>query len=183
VAQLWLRSNDAEEWTPFRMTARAYDLSVHPPRPLDEEGEPGSSPRVTAGSVAVVGAGDGARSFALVVSANAGARVNGLPLAAGLRALVDRDEIQAPSFGTCYFSTEELAVVEPLPDAAHVPHCPRCRLPVEPESPAVRCPACQLWHHQTSDYPCWTYAATCAVCPQPTRLDGAYQWTPAEVWS
>ena len=44
-------------------------------------------------------------------------------------------------------------------------------------TPAVQCPACGRWFHQSAELPCWTYSDHC-LCPQPTALDCGYQWTP-----
>jgi hypothetical protein len=104
--------------------------------------------------------------------------VNGLPLRAGLRTLQDRDELRVPGLGPLYFSTERIARIEPLPTEPDALSCPRCRDRIAAGSPAVRCPGCGLWHHQTEDRPCWTYAETCALCPQPTAADAGYRWTP-----
>lgn len=107
--------------------------------------------------------------------------LNGLPLVAGIRALCDRDEIRS-SDGTSYFySVEELARVTPLPSTDAALMCPRCRQQIEQGTDAVLCPQCRLWHHQSDDLPCWTYAPTCAMCPQPSALDAGYQWTPMEL--
>ena len=107
--------------------------------------------------------------------------VNGLPLLAGFRVMRDRDEIRLADGSSGFFSTEALARVSPMPATDRPMSCPRCRQRVEPESPAVSCPACGLWHHQLDDRPCWTYAPTCSLCPQPTALDAGFQWTPTEL--
>jgi hypothetical protein len=104
--------------------------------------------------------------------------VNGVPVLGGLRVLSDRDEIRVAGVETWFFSTEELARVEPMPVAGKPIVCPRCRQRIDTDILAVKCPACSLWHHQSDDLPCWTYAPTCALCPQPTQLDSGFQWTP-----
>jgi hypothetical protein len=108
--------------------------------------------------------------------------VNGLPLLAGLRALCDRDEVRVGEL-RFFFATERLARVEPLPGAAQPIYCARCKDVIVPGADAVRCPdpACGLWHHQCNDTPCWTYAPTCALCPQPTDLGASYRWTPEDL--
>jgi hypothetical protein len=107
--------------------------------------------------------------------------VNGVPLTTGIRVLDDRDEITAPGRGSVFFSTERLARCEPLPPAERPLVCPRCRQPIAIGSPAVRCPRCALWHHQSAELPCWTYSPTCALCPQPTALDAGFRWTPEDL--
>jgi len=125
----------------------------------------------------------GYEAWLLLAARGMDAAINGLPLAGGLGVLSDRDEIRWKGSPTLYFSTETLARVEPLPDSDHEMICPRCRQPIEPGSPAVRCPrrSCGVWHHASERYGCWAYAATCALCPQPTPLDAGYQWTPEDV--
>jgi hypothetical protein len=103
-------------------------------------------------------------------------RVNGLPSAAGIHVLRDRDEIVVNGRRR-YFSSEQLARIAPLPSDARV-SCPRCRQPIDAESEAVRCPRCRVWHHEARELPCWTYANTCAICAQPTAFENGYQWTP-----
>jgi len=107
--------------------------------------------------------------------------VNGLPLQVGIHVLADRDEIRIGGSGSVFFSTERLAHCEPLPASDRALFCPRCRQPIEPGSPAVRCPQCALWHHQSTELPCWTYSPTCALCPQPTELDAGFRWTPEDL--
>lgn len=122
----------------------------------------------------------GREEWHLVAASGSTIAVNGLPLSAGLRTLLDRDEIRAPGLGRVYFSAERLANVEPLPDLAHDASCPRCRQRIEPGAFAVCCPGCDLWHHQSEDLPCWTYAATCAMCQQSTAAHAGFRWMPED---
>jgi hypothetical protein len=107
-------------------------------------------------------------------------RVNGEPLDAGIRVLRDRDELLVAGRRS-FFSSETLAVVEPLPVVDRPPVCPRCKTAIEPGTLAVRCPQCRIWHHQSEEMPCWTYAPLCALCPQPTPLDAGYRWSPEDL--
>jgi hypothetical protein len=104
-------------------------------------------------------------------------RVNGIAVDAGMRVLRDRDELVAGG-ERCFFSSELLAVVVPMPAAERAVICPRCLLEIVPGSPAVRCPRCSVWHHQTDEYPCWAYSPTCSLCQQPSALGAGFQWTP-----
>lgn len=108
-------------------------------------------------------------------------RVNGSPVDTGILVLRDRDEICAGA-QRLFFSTEQLAVVAPYPGAVRPAFCPRCKLEIESGSPAVACPRCRVWHHQSDDLlPCWTYSGRCALCDQVTALDADFQWTPEEL--
>jgi len=109
--------------------------------------------------------------------ADARARVNGEPVVAGVRLLRDRDEIRLAGGEVVWFSSEELARIEPFPGNEPLPCARSCR-PITPGAPSVRCPRCGTWHLQTEEYPGWTYAGTCTVCSAPTRLSGDYAWHP-----
>jgi hypothetical protein len=107
-------------------------------------------------------------------------RVHGSPLAAGIRVLRDRDELRVDG-GRTFFSAESLAAVMPFPGGAKATFCPRCKLEIVPGSPAVRCPQCGVFHHQSDEFPCWNYAAHCTMCDQPTALDAGFRWVPEEL--
>ncbi len=110
-----------------------------------------------------------------------GVRLNGSPLLTGIRVLDDRDELHIEGMGHVFFSTEALAVVESFSGSDRPVRCPRCKESIAASSPVVRCPQCGVWHHQSEEFPCWTYSACCALCPQPTALEAAYRWTPEEL--
>ena len=117
----------------------------------------------------------------LVMSArHAAVRLNGVRLLTGFRVLADRDELYVDGVGRAFFSTERLAQVEPFPSADRPVGCARCRgLLMVAGSPAVQCPLCRVWMHQSDEYPCWSHSDRCvAPCPQPTALAGQYRWTP-----
>ena len=119
------------------------------------------------------------REVWLLVGAPA-VRVNGIPLDAGIRVLRDRDELRTGD-DRRFFSVESLAVIAPFPGGERATFCPRCKLEIAPDSPAVRCPQCGVWHHQSDELPCWTYAAHCMLCDHPTALDAGFRWTPEEL--
>jgi len=116
-------------------------------------------------------------SWLLLAARAARVRVNGELLGLGCRVLRDRDEVV---FGKSrsYFSTEKLACVEAFPGAAEKVFCVRCKQPIESGSPAVQCPGCQRWYHESIDLPCWTYGEVCGLCPHPTALDAGFRWEP-----
>jgi hypothetical protein len=110
-------------------------------------------------------------------------RINGTPLAGGIRVLQHRDEIHVGNNPPVYFSTERPARIEAFPGAERPIRCPRCRLEIRTGDLAVRCGRCGIWHHENEEYPCWTYpeAETCAACQvQPNTLDAGLSWFPEE---
>ncbi len=125
----------------------------------------------------------GVTTWVLLATPDAQVFVNGLLLLSGIHSMEDRDEIRVGGFGPVYFSTEKLARVEALYEAVGDVACPRCSRRIAVGTVAVRCPGprCGLWHHASDSSPCWTYAPTCALCPQPTDLEAGLQWTPAEL--
>ena len=122
----------------------------------------------------------GPTADAWVLIGAARVRVNGAPLSVGIRVLRDRDELYFGG-GQLYFSTERLACVTPFPGSEQACHCPRCKQTIAAQSAAVQCPQCHVWHHQSDDLPCWTYSERCALCDQPTALNGSYRWAPGEL--
>jgi hypothetical protein len=105
--------------------------------------------------------------------------VNSRTLPAGLCVLANRDEIRIGD-EVQFFSTETQAEVVPFPGSVRAVYCARCRQQIEVSLPAVCCPNCGIWHHQSAELPCWTYAEKCAFCGQPTTLDSGFTWTPEE---
>lgn len=117
------------------------------------------------------------RGWAVLVPNGMRVNHNGQPMPAGLRILAHRDSLAVPGADPVFFSTEETARVEAFAGSKKVT-CPRCRTDIVPGQSAVKCPGCGVFHHETKERPCWTYAPVCAVCPQPTALDIGLQWTP-----
>lgn len=122
--------------------------------------------------------GDRPETWALVADGQHEIRINGVPNLVGLTILADHDEIRTPGGPAWFFSTETEARVEPYPDAEGGGFCPRCKLAISVGTPAVRCPGCGLWYHQSEEFPCWTAAPQCAACPHPTELGAGFCWTP-----
>jgi hypothetical protein len=175
MAHLWFRG-DEDIWTVMPLDGHAVDVSVYPPRVLAEGFRLGAD---TLAAVVRAEAGD-SPVWALVVAGEGDVRVNGFAPVAGLRVLQNRDEIRAAWSGALFFSTETLARVEEFAAAERAIFCGRCRQPMQNTQMAVRCPQCGIWYHQIpeKDLPCWTYAPSCAFCPQPTSLDAAFDWIP-----
>ena len=113
---------------------------------------------------------------AWVVLGPASVSINAHPLDTGIRVLRDRDELRVGA-SRAFFSTETLPTMVSFPGERPV-LCARCKLEILAGSPAVRCPQCRIWHHQSDESPCWTYHTTCTNCDQPTALDANYRWSP-----
>jgi len=173
MAHLWA-TDDAWQWAVLPLEGGALDLRAIPPR--------AAAPEDHGGGEAALLVGCGAAGWALLAGAAAGVSVNGLPLVTGIRALRDRDEVRIGEAEPVFFSTESLAAVEPFPGAGRAIFCPRCKQEIPVGARAVRCPQCGVWHHQTEELPCFSYAPTCgALCPQKTELGAGFQWTPEEM--
>jgi hypothetical protein len=175
LAILW--SPEDDQWVPVPVVGDACDLANH------ARSRPGEAPHLA--SLRRVQVASGTAHWLLVASTGANALVNGGRVPLGIRTLADREEIRFGSRGPYYFSTEQLAVVRPFPKMDRPVLCPRCKLPIQEGELSVCCPnhACGYWHHQAPpDRPCWTYAGTCALCPQPTPLDASFQWNPANLF-
>jgi hypothetical protein len=182
MAHLWTCVEAKEGWQPvFLGAAEAYELRSGKIELL--LGRNGDEHR---GAVLLVGTeNNGERRWVLLARREADVLVNGRPLALGTRVLCDRDEIfvagTEPAEGRrYYYSTEQMARREVFERETASIVCPRCRQPIAPGNTVVRCPnpRCRTWHHQEEGLPCWTYAATCALCDQPTPLEAGYRWTP-----
>jgi hypothetical protein len=172
MAHLWFQ-DEAGHWTALPLGGDEVSLGGFPPAPV-AAGAP-----LATHTVLPVAGGDGP-AWALLVAPGGEVRVNGLPPVAGLRVLHDRDEISAAAPGAVFFSTETRPVVAGFPGKDHTVFCGRCRLPVETGQPAVACPQCGLWYHQSADSGCWTYGPHCAYCTQETALEAGFHWVPEE---
>ena len=143
--------------------------------------EPGVASDASAEGVVLHRLLDAGETWVLLSLASGDLRLNGEPMRLGIAILSDRDELSIAGQPSCFFSTETLARIEPLPALAAGGCCPRCKLPIDAGVAAVRCPGCGLWHHSTDDMPCWTYAPTCAGCTQDTSPDAGFRWTPEDL--
>ena len=104
-------------------------------------------------------------------------KINGMRLQAGIKALHHRDEVMVSGMGRLYFSTEKLTNIEPFPGGERM-LCGRCKQEIKENTPGVKCPGCDIWHHYSDDLPCWTYSPRCSNCDHPTEIDAGYRWTP-----
>ena len=165
MSSLWRPAPDAG-WQPVSLASREFDF--------------------LGGEARLVLFGQGAEGgAALLVRPGAHVRVNGLPVAGGLRILEHRDEVLVGGH-LWYFSAESRPVctVFQLPEGQRRPTCPVCRGPVREGEQAVQCPGCGRWFHQLAAAEgqrarnCWTYAATSRFCKHPTSLSGEPVWRP-----
>lgn len=175
MAHLWMSLE--EQWRPVALTGDGYTFKRAAPDGLE------ARPADAGASTAVVlwRAGEGAEArWVLFVPPSAAARVNGYPISLGMRVLRDRDEIRLPGDAPVYFSTEELTSVETFPGSEAV-MCPRCASPLDAGLPAVRCPSCGVWYHQSPERSCFTYAEVCTTCGAETALNEEFRWSPEEL--
>ena len=171
---------DGKEWPVARLEGDRHalrgdaEVSLRPGRA--EHADDGSRPLILR-----VADSPGDERWVVVHTPGSALRINGTALATGIRVLSHRDELrQAGIAGRVFFSLEGLAHVAPF-DGVEGSRCPRCQQPIELGSPAVRCPQCGVWHHESEEYGCWTYSPTCSLCDQPTELEGGFRWTPEEM--
>jgi hypothetical protein len=180
MAHLWI-PDDVKPWAVLLLEECTYDLDRTPPVKLPVER--GARARTywdrQRQTLLVPATAPGARRWALLAGPHRRVWVNGSRLDLGLRLLDDRDHIRLDSGRSYYFSSETLAHLERYAGDGQAIQCPRCKQELLPGTPAVRCPGCGIWHHQTEDRPCWTHAPLCALCDRTTELEDArYQWVP-----
>lgn len=182
MPHLWTRDPDGE------ITVVTFDGAIHS---IGDHGTPNvvaagpqnEIPPEETGPVLMRSASPGSADYVLLAPVTARVRINGDPLRLGVRVLDDKDAIQFGADEVHLYSTERIARVEPFAGDSTRGVCPRCRQRIEPGTPAVRCPSCGIWHHQTADSPCWTGYEhepfpTCAMDDQPATLGGELRWVP-----
>lgn len=178
MTHLWIQNRDGF-WQEHDLADGAVTLSTNGPAPTDSSNKSGnpSQPMLVPHS-----GPHGSETWVLLAGPLSRMRINGLPIPVGIRVLTDRDAITLDAGHTFYFSSEQLAETIPFSGPGST-SCVRCKLPIEPGSPAVRCPgsSCGFWYHQSDDRPCWTYTDTCVACHHPTDLDAGLRWSPAEL--
>lgn len=170
MAHLWML-DDEEEWGFFPLAGEEVSLGKIPPSPPDAT----SKTKLSEKPLLLRARDD---SWVLLCGDDGRVQINGLPPAAGVRALRHKDRIQVQGVGTVFLSTENLPQVEPFPGAKARGQCPRCCKPIAEGSPAVCCPGCGVWYHQSDDYPCFSLAPTCIFCPQETDLEAGFRFVP-----
>ena len=172
MATVWSRI-EAKEWAPKELMGEGLRvLSIIEPELVEQPITIGPALRPHTGP---------RPTWTLLAPAGSDVTVNGEPVQTGIRVLRDRDAIQLDARGPVYFSSEVLARVTPCPKTERAIHCVRCKTLIDVGSPAVECPRCSAWHHQTDTLPCWLYAETCSLCQQPTDFDAGYSWRPEDL--
>ena len=178
MAQLFIE--DGFEWTVAPLDGGAYALrsDAEPAlRPqLVSNGEVGSGPVIERAPDP-----SGEETWVVLHSPGSALRINGTRFSTGIRVLSHRDELRLMGVaGRAFFSLEGFARVDSFA-GIEGSRCPRCQQPIELGTPAVRCPQCGVWHHESEEFGCWTYSTTCSLCDQPTELEAGFRWTPEEV--
>lgn len=176
MAHLWLRKK-APEWTPHPVAVSEFDLKSFLAEALENDPAVNRAPS----DVRLFKTkADDQENWVILAGHESGIAINGLPLLFGIRVLRDRDEIRWGPEGFAFLSLEEPASVVDLPQGGSKIFCPRCKQEIMPGTPAVQCPGCRVWHHQSETLPCYTYAENCATCMRKTQMDGEYDWSPPE---
>ncbi len=174
---LWIRDQD-QIWSALPLSDHPYELGGSFPneRSMDH------SVNTQTDDVLLCPVGDDrpARSWVLLWGCGRDVRINGLrEFPAGLRLIVDHDEIRVGSNPVVYFTTETLPVVETFEGNDHEMFCPRCKKQIEPGASIVRCVECGLMYHYNTDRKlnCFEYSESC-LCGHATRLDAGFRWVP-----
>ena len=179
MAHMWVQLGDeVGEWVIVSLdnNGEAFLLTGDPSAPVvaygDKRGKRGGAYIIRHRNL------DGSESYQLFASAAADVHVNGSLVALGTKVLKDKDEIRVGKSRPMLFSTERQARVKNFPGIGKPAMCPRCKQEIQMGTPAVRCPNCGVWYHQTDELPCWTYSQRCSLCPHSTSLEAGFSWTP-----
>ena len=177
MPHLWVQDGSGA-WSVIPLAEGAMDLSVSPPRTAAGRRAEAAGGRAL---VVVSPLSGGCGGWCLIARPGADVRVNGLRPLGGMRLLQDGDEIRVGG-ASVFFGAESLPQVVTFAGGEQPKYCPRCRQEVTAGGAAVRCPQCGIWHHQSDELPCWSYAETCALCSQPTQLENAsFRWSPEDL--
>ncbi|HLJ55666.1 MAG TPA: hypothetical protein VKT77_11555 [Chthonomonadaceae bacterium] len=172
MSHLWVENN--QEWCVLPLAENRVALTADPARPVT--GALGVNP---ARGLLLPPAAPG--SDWILLCRPGACSVNGRPVALGIRALADRDEIVTAPGTRLFFSSESLAAVVPF-EAVRETFCPRCLLAIAHGAPAVRCPQCGIAYHEdtAAALACWSYGP-CVNCGHSSEPDAGFRWTPDEL--
>lgn len=181
---LWFVEEESR-WEAMPLSELPVDVGADVPRAVAAEPSSTGTKRVPIQKATlIVPVKDGAcQTSVLIWSPDETVRVNGWALTTGLRVLADKDEIQIGDRVPLFYSSESVAEIETFPGSDREIFCPRCTLAIQKGQSVVRCPNCQLIHHQDVELGCWVYAPGCASCSYPTAMDGGFRWAPDETWA
>jgi hypothetical protein len=172
MAHLWART-ESGDWEAVKVEGDVFALVCGP--------QPVARPDTDGAALCRRTAAGAREAWVLLNPPTVDLRLNGAPLHTGIRVLEDRDAIQLSDGSPTYFSSERLAEVELFPGSPEAVYCPRCKTEIEAGTPAVRCPGCDSWIHQSEVFGCWLYAEHCALCDHPTALDAGFRWSPEDL--
>ena len=177
MSVLWVKDKDGA-WIDHALDTNIFAFAPDGPAPTPAAWGCDSAPMLMRS-----GNAHGFDRWLLLCTQDSRTRVNGARVRIGARVLADRDTISLGDGSVVFFSSEQLARVLPFPGKDDGTSCIRCKLPLEPGTPAVRCPApgCGFWHHQSEEKSCWTYTTACASCGHPSAFDAGFQWSPSEL--
>ena len=178
MAFLWRKLDASDDWVPTEL-GRSVVIDNGTVRVADSRDRTDPQVHQVIHLFRCVGEGE---AWVMLASPALHVSVNGVPAAAGVRRLADRDAIRSGGGLLAYFSSESIARAEPYPGAEPV-FCPRCKRAIRRGDGSVRCPRCRVWHHHGGHAgSCWQYSPTCALCDQASVLDeAAFDWTPGEL--
>ncbi len=177
MAQLWFKPTN-EDLTMLPLSDRPVRLSVFPPESRESQDTNSGPDEVILENLTNTQTQED--QWLLITGETASVWVDGTPQNLGIYHLADGQEVLVKGAGAVVLTTEKTPEKTTLPvDQADV-ICPRCKTEIDPGSDAVQCPTCDIWHHERDDLPCWTYehSTHCAMCAQPTDLDGGLQRIP-----
>ena len=176
---------EESQWTAMLLSEMPVDVGAEVPRAVAAEHASSGTKQVPIQKATrIVPVKNGSSQMSLLIwGAEETVRVNGWALTTGLRVLADKDEIRIGDRASLFYSSESVAEIETFPGSDREIFCPRCTLVIQKGQSVVRCPCCQLIHHQDAELGCWVYAPGCASCSHPTALDAGFRWAPDEPWA
>ncbi len=192
MATLWVPSQ-SNQWRPFVLQTDVYDLGQ-----LLAGTDSGLSAAVhVSQAVLVKTSAANTALWVLLTSPDSSVSLmrEGIDSPAGIRVLKDKAVIRIGLSGNLFFSEEVLAAIETFPGMDRQMTCPRCKQAIGPQTPAVRCPSCGTWYHQTDTLPCYSLPVReekpgdrgakkappqCVICGRISVLNGEYTVTPPE---
>jgi len=180
MAHFWFHVNSVHHcWSIVQLfeTVKGYSLGGDPLAPVCIVNGSGATAYVSAHNTS-----QQQTRWVLYSAVSSHVYVNGVHLNLGIYILRDKDELIVDNCGPLLFASYVPACIVEFPGMDNPVTCPRCKVLITKGYPSVKCPTCGIWHHQSKEKPCFTYAETCAYCKkQKTSLDIDYDWTPEDL--